>query len=209
FPQIVFLLAAGYSGTWGLLPEFSGSCRSFGCQVDENVTLQKAIMESLNQQLELLQAQNLNLTETVKQLAASRGRQCIPCPETWLQYGENCYRFSKEWRTWQESKAQCFALESRLLKIDSKEELDFVMRSAQSYGSYSFWIGLCRNGTEAPWLWEDGSAVSPDLFQIVRAISSPFLDCVWLQGENIDTARCGEYKFYVCEKVADPVVVEQ
>ncbi|XP_050752990.1 C-type lectin domain family 1 member A-like [Gymnogyps californianus] len=166
-------------------------------------------MESLNQQLELLQAQNLNLTETVKQLATSRGHKCIPCPENWLQYGENCYHFSKEWKTWQESKAQCSALESRLLKIESKEELDLVMRSAQSYSSYSFWIGLSRNGAGEPWLWEDGSAFSPDLFQIQRASSSPFLDCVWLQGANIDTAQCGEYKFYICEKVVDPAVVEQ
>ncbi|KAM7127238.1 LOW QUALITY PROTEIN: C-type lectin domain family 7 member A-like [Ciconia maguari] len=176
---------------------------------DENFTLQKAIMESLNQQLELLQAQNLNLTETVKQLATSRGHKCIPCPENWLQYGENCYHFSKEWRTWQESKAQCSALESRLLKIESKEELDFAMRSVQSYSSYSFWIGLSRNGAEGPWLWEDGSAFSPDLFQIQQASSSPFLDCVWLQGANIDTAQCGDYKFYICEKVVDPAVVEQ
>ncbi|KAK4830342.1 hypothetical protein QYF61_010106 [Mycteria americana] len=116
---------------------------------DENFTLQKAIMESLNQQLELLQAQNLNLTET-----------------------------------------------------------DFTMRSVQSYSSYSFWIGLSRNGAEGPWLWEDGSAFSPDLFQI-QASSSPFLDCVWLQGANIDTARCGDYKFYICEKVVDPAMVEQ
>ncbi|XP_068257890.1 C-type lectin domain family 7 member A-like [Nyctibius grandis] len=176
---------------------------------DENFTLQKAIMESLNQQLELLQAQNLNLTETVKQLATSRGHKCIPCPENWLQYGENCYHFSKEWKTWQESKAQCSALESRLLKIESKEELDFTMRSSQSYSSYSFWIGLSRDRAKEPWLWEDGSAFSPDLFQIQRASSSPFLDCVWLQGANIDSARCGEYKFYICEKLVDPVVVEQ
>ncbi|KAM6384293.1 oxidized low-density lipoprotein receptor 1-like [Alca torda] len=176
---------------------------------EENFTLQKALMESLNQQLELLQAQNLNLTETVKQLATSRGHKCIPCPENWLQYGEDCYYFSKEWKTWQESKAQCSALESRLLKIESKEELDFVMRSAQFYSSYSFWIGLSRNGTEGPWLWEDGSAFSPDLFQIQRGSSSPSLDCVWLQGANIDAARCGEYKFYICEKVAYPAVVKQ
>ncbi|XP_009892456.1 PREDICTED: uncharacterized protein LOC104294541 [Charadrius vociferus] len=90
---------------------------------DENFTLQKAIVESLNQQLELLQAQNLNLSETVKQLATSRGHKCIPCPENWLQYGDDCYYFSKEWKTWQESKAQCSGLESRLLKIESKEEL--------------------------------------------------------------------------------------
>ncbi|XP_010078217.1 PREDICTED: C-type lectin domain family 12 member A-like [Pterocles gutturalis] len=94
-----------------------------GRERDENFTLQKAIVESLSQQLELLRAQNLNLTETVKQLANSRGRVCIPCPDNWLQHGENCYRFSKEWKTWQESKAQCSALESTLLKIESKEEL--------------------------------------------------------------------------------------
>lgn len=52
-----------------------------------------------------------------------QGYKCTPCPETWLQYGENCYYFSKEWKTWQESKARCSALESRFLKIESKKEL--------------------------------------------------------------------------------------
>ncbi|KAM6096171.1 LOW QUALITY PROTEIN: C-type lectin domain family 1 member A-like [Chlamydotis macqueenii] len=176
---------------------------------DENFTLQKAIMDSLNQQLELLQAQNLNLTETVKQLATSRGNKCIPCLENWLQYGDNCYHFSKEWKTCQESKAQCSALESRLLKIKSKEKLDFAIRSAQSYSSYSFWIGLSHSRAEGPWLWKDGSSFSPDLFQMQRTSSNSLLDCVWLQGANIDTARCGEYKFYICEKVVDPAVVKQ
>nr|XP_047911379.1 C-type lectin domain family 7 member A-like [Anser cygnoides] len=234
---------------------------------DENFTLQKAIMENLSQQLEHLQAQNLNLSETVKQLATSRGYKCTPCPETWLQYGENCYYFSKEWKTWQESKARCSkstrleetaiadkadqvlfcfqgykctpcpetwlqygencyyfskewktwqeskarcsALESRFLKIESKKELDFVMQSAQSYSSYSFWTGLSHNGSEGPWLWEDGSAFSTDLFQIQEVSSSPFLECVWLQGSNIGTAQCGEYKFCICEKMVDPAVIEQ
>uniref|UniRef100_A0A8B9T975 C-type lectin domain-containing protein n=1 Tax=Anas platyrhynchos TaxID=8839 RepID=A0A8B9T975_ANAPL len=123
-----------------------------------------------------------------------QGYKCTPCPETWLQYGENCYYFSKEWKTWQESKARCSALESRFLKIESKKEL--------SYGSYSFWTGLSHNGSEGPWLWEDGSAFSTDL-------SRPFLECVWLQGSNIGTAQCGEYKFCICEKMVDPAVIEQ
>uniref|UniRef100_A0A8C3J680 C-type lectin domain-containing protein n=1 Tax=Calidris pygmaea TaxID=425635 RepID=A0A8C3J680_9CHAR len=135
----------------------------------------------------------------------------LSCPprSNWLQYGEDCYYFSKEWKTWKESKAQCSALESRFLKIESKEELDFIMRSAQSYSSNTFWIGLSRNGTEGPWLWEDGSAFPPDLFQIQRASSSPSLDCVWLQGANIGAAWCGGYKFCICEKVVDPAAVEQ
>uniref|UniRef100_A0A663LXL0 C-type lectin domain-containing protein n=1 Tax=Athene cunicularia TaxID=194338 RepID=A0A663LXL0_ATHCN len=146
------------------------------------------------------------VTDKLDQVLFSfQGHKCIPCPENWIQYGENCYRFSKEWKTWQDSKAQCSALESRLLKIESKEEL----KSHHPGLSSSFWIGLSRSGAEGPWLWEDGSAFSRDLFEIQRASSSPFLDCVWLQGTNIDAERCGEYKFYICEKVVDPVVVEQ
>ncbi|KAK2515308.1 hypothetical protein Q9966_015428 [Columba livia] len=86
-----------------------------------------------------------------------QGNKCIPCPKNWLQYGENCYHFSNEWKTWQESKDRCSALESRLLKTD------FTMESEQSYSSYSFWIGLSRNGSEGPWLWENGSGFSRDL----------------------------------------------
>uniref|UniRef100_A0A8B9BYW5 C-type lectin domain-containing protein n=1 Tax=Anser brachyrhynchus TaxID=132585 RepID=A0A8B9BYW5_9AVES len=130
-------------------------------------------------------------------------------PSSLDPYGENCYYFSKEWKTWQESKARCSALESRFLKIESKKELDFVMQSAQSYSSYSFWTGLSHNGSEGPWLWEDGSAFSTDLFQIQEVSSSPFLECVWLQGSNIGAAQCGEYKFCICEKMVDPAVIEQ
>uniref|UniRef100_A0A493T1U7 C-type lectin domain-containing protein n=1 Tax=Anas platyrhynchos platyrhynchos TaxID=8840 RepID=A0A493T1U7_ANAPP len=137
-----------------------------------------------------------------------QGYKCTPCPETWLQYGENCYYFSKEWKTWQESKARCSALESRFLKIESKKELVKILFS-QSYGSYSFWTGLSHNGSEGPWLWEDGSAFSTDLFQFQETSSRPFLECVWLQGSNIGTAQCGEYKFCICEKMVDPAVIEQ
>ncbi|XP_015265829.1 PREDICTED: C-type lectin domain family 12 member A-like isoform X2 [Gekko japonicus] len=52
-----------------------------------------------------------------------KGHRCSPCPERWLQRGENCYYFSTKWNSWEESKAQCATLNSRLLKIESKEEL--------------------------------------------------------------------------------------
>lgn len=33
FPQIIFLLATGYGGTWALLLKFGGSCGSSGCRL--------------------------------------------------------------------------------------------------------------------------------------------------------------------------------
>lgn len=84
-------------------------------------------------------------------LSRFQGHQCTPCPETWLQHGENCYRFSKEWRTWQESKAQCFALESRLLKMDSKEELVKMIFFSLSLITHSaFYCGLKSHRTLSP-----------------------------------------------------------
>uniref|UniRef100_A0A674JRG9 C-type lectin domain-containing protein n=1 Tax=Terrapene triunguis TaxID=2587831 RepID=A0A674JRG9_9SAUR len=55
-----------------------------------------------------------------------QGHRCSPCPENWLQHGENCYFLSTKWKTWQESKALCSSLDSRFLKIESKEELVMI-----------------------------------------------------------------------------------
>ncbi|KAM9169319.1 oxidized low-density lipoprotein receptor 1-like [Pangshura tecta] len=256
----------------------------------ENLTQKREILGNLTQQLEFLQAQNLNLSETVQQLKSYRGimilscftpcaiiytytcvqkeckvdmkchqirmvaqvgksldaaidkhgdivfyfqgHRCSPCPENWLQHGENCYFLSTKWRTWQESKALCSSLGSRFLKIESKEELvmihfslavgdmiqsfayvsiqGFIIRSAQSYSSYSFWIALSCKGADGPWLWEDGRAFSTDLctdrpFRIPEASSSLYPICVSIQGANVNTVECGSYKFCICEKVANSV----
>ncbi|KAH1186723.1 oxidized low-density lipoprotein receptor 1-like [Mauremys mutica] len=171
----------------------------------ENLTQKREILGNLTQQLEFLQAQNLNLSETVQQLANYRGHRCSPCPENWLQHGEDCYFLSTKWKTWQESKALCSSLDSRFLKIESKEELGFIIRSAQSYSSYSFWIALSRKGADGSWLWEDGRAFSTDLFRIPEASSSLYPICVSIQGANVNAVECGSYKFCICEKVANSV----
>ncbi|KAG6924608.1 oxidized low density lipoprotein receptor 1, partial [Chelydra serpentina] len=89
----------------------------------DNLTQQRENLENLTQQLEFLQAQNLNLSEAVQQLASYQGSKCHLCPDKWLQHGEDCYHFSNEFKIWQESKDYCSSLASKLLQIDSKEEL--------------------------------------------------------------------------------------
>ncbi|KAL8202410.1 UNVERIFIED_CONTAM: hypothetical protein K2H54_013446 [Gekko kuhli] len=131
-----------------------------------------------------------------------KGRRCSPCPERWLQRGENCYYFSSRWNSWEESRAQCATLDARLLKIESKEELAFMLESAQAYNA--FWIGLFRSTARGPWLWEDNSTFSSDLFKIPEDGSSHYPICVSIQGGNLIASDCLGYRFCICEKVATP-----
>ncbi|XP_075347968.1 C-type lectin domain family 1 member A-like [Mycteria americana] len=136
---------------------------------DENFTLQKAIMESLNQQLELLQAQNLNLTETVKQLATSRGHKCIPCPENWLQYGENCYHFSKEWRTWT---SQCDQYSLTVLTLSGLGCLATELRDP-GYGRMDQLSPLISDRLPIThWLINVGKPPSESLYAVVGQMGS-------------------------------------
>uniref|UniRef100_A0A8C4YAH9 C-type lectin domain-containing protein n=1 Tax=Gopherus evgoodei TaxID=1825980 RepID=A0A8C4YAH9_9SAUR len=52
-----------------------------------------------------------------------QGHKCSLCPENWFWYGKVCYHLSIEWKRWQGSKDYCSSHDSRLLKIESKEEL--------------------------------------------------------------------------------------
>ncbi|XP_066468759.1 oxidized low-density lipoprotein receptor 1 [Tiliqua scincoides] len=168
---------------------------------NENLTAQKEILETLLKKLNVLQAQNLNLSETLQQLSNDRGHRCSPCPERWQQRGDNCYFFSAKWNTWEESRALCTTFNSRLLKIQSKDELEFILESAQAYNS--FWIGLVRSRAGGPWLWEDNSTFSTDLFNIPEAGSSNYPICVSIQGGNLIASDCSGYRFCICEKGTD------
>uniref|UniRef100_A0A8C0G5Q6 Uncharacterized protein n=1 Tax=Chelonoidis abingdonii TaxID=106734 RepID=A0A8C0G5Q6_CHEAB len=52
-------------------------------------------------------------------LLGALGDKCIICPKNWIQHGKDCYELSSGIKSW----SYCSSLGSRLLKIDSKEEL--------------------------------------------------------------------------------------
>lgn len=125
-----------------------------------------------------------------------------PCPPTWVSHENSCYLFSTTLYSWNESKRQCSQLGSYLLKIDSSEELKFIVKEMSSSPLHSFWIGLSRTQTEGPWLWEDGSIFSSELFQIRSTATqgNSFHHCVWMHTSIIYDQQCSIPSYSICEK---------
>ncbi|XP_006906898.1 C-type lectin domain family 7 member A isoform X2 [Pteropus alecto] len=124
------------------------------------------------------------------------------CPPNWIIHETSCYLFSTSTDSWESSKRQCSQLGSNLLKIDSSKELEFVRKQVSSQPDNSFWIGLSRHQTEGPWLWEDGSMFSSNLFQIRSTVSqeNSSHNCVWIHMSIIYDQLCSVPSYSICEK---------
>uniref|UniRef100_A0A452QYN4 C-type lectin domain containing 7A n=1 Tax=Ursus americanus TaxID=9643 RepID=A0A452QYN4_URSAM len=118
------------------------------------------------------------------------------CPPNWIIHKNNCYLFSTSLASWNRSKRQCSQLHSNLLKIDSAEELDFIVRQMSSRPDNSFWIGLSRQQTEGPWLWEDGSVFSSN-FPWFNFSGDVIFSCHLPLGGKIETCTSHRYSFWV------------
>ncbi|XP_077678502.1 oxidized low-density lipoprotein receptor 1-like [Eretmochelys imbricata] len=178
----------------------------------DNLTQQRENLENLTQQLELLQAQNLNLSEAVQQLTEEimMGSKCCLCPDKWLQHGEDCYHFSNEFKIWQKNKDYCSSLTSKLLQTDSKEELDFIMQELFKLSDVcqglryheNYWFGLSYNTAIKKWVWEDGSTLSSHLFQIPENNYKFYRNgvCPYFQGEKVLAGDCWQLGYTIREK---------
>ncbi|KYO18351.1 hypothetical protein Y1Q_0008479 [Alligator mississippiensis] len=132
------------------------------------------------------------------------------CPALWIANQDRSYLFSPERGTWDQCKSYCISQSAKLLKLESKEELDFITATSFQYSEhraagayyYPFWTGLSYNSGKGMWVWTDNSALFSNLFVLSDPNPQNYEggDCAYLQGDKVKPGDCGELRFCLCEK---------
>ncbi|XP_069610185.1 C-type lectin domain family 2 member B-like [Ranitomeya imitator] len=94
-----------------------------------------------------------------------KNQKSAPCDDDWIRYRGKCYYFSTEKDTWRNSEKFCKTHKSSLAIIESKEELDFLLRFRCSENQ---WIGIKRMYAGTGWMWTNGTSYDGSLFNITR-----------------------------------------
>uniref|UniRef100_A0A3P9DKZ5 Immune-related, lectin-like receptor 4 n=1 Tax=Maylandia zebra TaxID=106582 RepID=A0A3P9DKZ5_9CICH len=95
-----------------------------------------------------------------------KGEPCSKCEEGWEHHGGKCYYFSTNKSSWTKSRDDCRAKGGDLVKIDSREEQEFLrkeVRRIMKDHEDKFWIGLTDSAEQGRWLWVDGSPLNESL----------------------------------------------
>uniref|UniRef100_A0A8C6SA06 C-type lectin domain-containing protein n=1 Tax=Neogobius melanostomus TaxID=47308 RepID=A0A8C6SA06_9GOBI len=90
------------------------------------------------------------------------------CDEDWELHGTKCYYFSplSAKLPWKESRKMCQRLKGDLVKIESREEQEFLdgkLQTEMIHEEDKFWIGLTDSEAEGQWVWTDGSPLNSSL----------------------------------------------
>ncbi|XP_032246903.1 natural killer cells antigen CD94 [Phoca vitulina] len=125
-----------------------------------------------------------------------KGSNCCSCPKGWIGYHCNCYFFSGELKTWEESRDFCASQNSSLLQIENGDKLHFMSSS-----KYYYWIGLSYHKECDTWLWEDGSSVSQDLLPLFQKLSPEKCVMYSARGSVLDEPCGNKYRFICKQKI--------
>lgn len=126
----------------------------------------------------------------------------ICCPPSWEKKGKKCYFFSEihEKKDWNASRKECTDMNSDLVIIDNKEELDYLTSRSRSH---YYLLGLTYSKSEKKWKWINNVEHSTDMFTIGGDLTDYF--CTVVGHGKVETASCGGSSTTqnMCEKAAN------
>ena len=70
-----------------------------------------------------------------------------------LQFGDYCYAYAHESKTWTDAETVCRALGGFLPEVFSREQNEFLRGIAAQHGGLSIWIGGNDIFVEGQWFW--------------------------------------------------------
>ncbi|XP_021021411.1 killer cell lectin-like receptor subfamily I member 1 [Mus caroli] len=120
------------------------------------------------------------------------GSSCDPCSSDWIAFGNNFYCvFRENTKTWAESQSACGELNSHLVIIDSKAELENLLLF-----EIDGWIFHKMDGTNSSWLWENDIKIQNTL---INDSEKKNHSCRYLRGNLVMPGDCSSKKSYTCE----------
>ncbi|CAH3165946.1 unnamed protein product, partial [Porites evermanni] len=83
----------------------------------------------------------------------------VPCPLGWVRFNGYCYLVNSSIQTWQNAQMYCKELGGNLVKINSKEENEFVLNLVNKLAPLlkQIWIGLEWDSRLKAFVWYDHS----------------------------------------------------
>ncbi|KAH1183199.1 C-type lectin domain family 2 member D-like [Mauremys mutica] len=135
------------------------------------------------------------LVATIIWLAAKMSRcpsyVTAACPDGWVGYQGKCYYFSGSEGSWSASQNNCSSLGASLAVIDSKQDLEFMLRYKEPP---LYWIGLRRDSPGQPWKWTNGTEFNK-WFQIGGDGS-----CAYLNNPGVSCSQCYSERRFICSQ---------
>ncbi|XP_026949149.1 killer cell lectin-like receptor subfamily B member 1 isoform X2 [Orcinus orca] len=126
----------------------------------------------------------------------------LKCPTNWQLIGDKCLLFYDTYKPWNDSLADCFTKESRLLLIQDQEELRLIQNRIDK-GAIMFWIGLNFTLPEKNWKWINGSFLNSNMLQITGDAKEN--SCVYISRTQIISENCATENKWICQKELKPV----
>lgn len=129
------------------------------------------------------------------------------CPKTWVKVHRACYKFMKEYQTWDSATAKCLEEGANLASIGSMAEKMKIMRHLTSIitkpNQDRWWVGLRHNQSRAVWRWSDGAELNGRVTpwspgEPNNGRGNEFCAEFHISGK-LNDVQCSSHKFYICE----------